>query len=77
MCPDGIEGFAHAGVNASDVNYSSGRYFGSPEESAKLLPFDAGFEAVGVVAAVGPNVTGECHKTTGAVGTLSGHKNPD
>lgn len=49
---------AFAGVNASDVNFTSGRYFGSPEESAKLLPFDAGFEAVGVVAAVGPGVKG-------------------
>lgn len=49
---------AFAGVNASDVNFTSGRYFGSPEQSAKLLPFDAGFEAVGVVAAVGADVKG-------------------
>ena len=47
-----------AGVNASDVNFTAGRYFGTPEQSAKLLPFDAGFEAVGVVAAVTPGVKG-------------------
>ena len=47
-----------AGVNASDINFTSGRYFGTPEQSAKLLPFDAGFEAVGVVAAVAPGVKG-------------------
>jgi NADPH:quinone reductase-like Zn-dependent oxidoreductase len=50
-----------AGINASDVNFTSGRYFGSPEEAAKKLPFDAGFEAVGVVAGVGPGVTGMIH----------------
>lgn len=26
------------------VNYSAGRYFGSPEEASQKLPFDAGFE---------------------------------
>ncbi|CAA0282196.1 unnamed protein product [Arabidopsis thaliana] len=43
----------YAGVNASDVNFSSGRYFsgGSPK-----LPFDAGFEGVGLIAAVGESV---------------------
>lgn len=50
---------AFAGVNASDVNFTSGRYFGSPEESAKKLPFYAGFEAAGVVAAVGKGVKGQ------------------
>ena len=50
---------AFAGVNASDVNFTSGRYFGSPERSAKQLPFYAGFEAVGVVAAVGEGVKGK------------------
>ncbi|KAK1256942.1 hypothetical protein QJS04_geneDACA017230 [Acorus gramineus] len=35
----------YAGVNASDVNYSSGRYFsGNGKEVGSLLPFDAGFE---------------------------------
>lgn len=48
----------YAGVNASDVNFTAGRYFGSPEKSAERLPFDAGFEAVGVVAGVGPGVKG-------------------
>jgi NADPH:quinone reductase-like Zn-dependent oxidoreductase len=39
------------------VNYSSGRYFsGSAKETASRLPFDAGFEAVGIVASVGDAV---------------------
>lgn len=47
----------YAGVNASDVNFSSGRYFGgNSNEVAARLPFDAGFEAVGIVAAVGDSV---------------------
>ena len=45
-----------AGVNASDVNFTSGRYFGKPADAEKMLPFDAGFEAVGVVASVGPSI---------------------
>ena len=51
---------AHAGINASDINYTAGRYFGSAEVAAKRLPFDAGFESVGAVAAVGPEVHREC-----------------
>ncbi|CAD5177250.1 unnamed protein product [Musa acuminata subsp. malaccensis] len=47
----------YAGVNASDVNFSSGRYFkGKVNEIAARLPFDAGFEAVGIIAAVGESV---------------------
>ncbi|KAL7156794.1 hypothetical protein ABFS83_02G033100 [Erythranthe nasuta] len=47
----------YAGVNASDVNFSSGRYFsGGSKDTASLLPFDAGFEAVGIIAAVGDSV---------------------
>ncbi|TVU00586.1 hypothetical protein EJB05_53975, partial [Eragrostis curvula] len=47
----------YAGVNASDVNFSSGRYFsGNAKEAAAHLPFDAGFEAVGIVASVGDSV---------------------
>ncbi|XP_042392261.1 prostaglandin reductase-3 [Zingiber officinale] len=46
-----------AGVNASDVNFSSGRYFGgNNNETTARLPFDAGFEAVGIIAAVGDSV---------------------
>ena len=48
-----------AGVNASDINYTAGRYFGSPEVAAQRLPFDAGFESVGAVAATGPDVSGK------------------
>ncbi|XP_023644750.1 prostaglandin reductase-3 isoform X2 [Capsella rubella] len=43
----------YAGVNASDVNFSSGRYFGG---GSLKLPFDAGFEGVGIIAAVGESV---------------------
>ncbi|KAL8097101.1 hypothetical protein AgCh_030270 [Apium graveolens] len=47
----------YAGVNASDVNFSSGRYFsGNSKEIESRLPFDAGFEAVGLIAAVGDSV---------------------
>ncbi|XP_074587154.1 uncharacterized protein LOC141843041 [Curcuma longa] len=47
----------YAGVNASDVNFSSGRYFeGKNNETAARLPLDAGFEAVGIIAAVGDSV---------------------
>ncbi|XP_042009651.1 prostaglandin reductase-3-like isoform X3 [Salvia splendens] len=39
------------------VNFSSGRYFsGSSKDTASLLPFDAGFEAVGIIAAIGDSV---------------------
>lgn len=48
----------YAGVNASDVNFSSGHYFsGKDKDIASRLPFDAGFEAVGIIAAVGDSVT--------------------
>ncbi|KAL5541104.1 hypothetical protein UlMin_043390 [Ulmus minor] len=48
----------YAGVNASDVNFSSGRYFsGNSKDLGSRLPFDAGFEAVGIIAAVGASVT--------------------
>lgn len=45
----------YTGVNASDVNFSAGRYHGE-QEAQRLLPFDAGFESVGVVVAVGSGV---------------------
>lgn len=48
----------YAGINASDVNYTSGRYHASVAEAASQLPYAAGFEAVSVVAAVGPGVRG-------------------
>ncbi|XP_031260347.1 probable quinone oxidoreductase [Pistacia vera] len=48
----------YAGVNASDVNFSSGRYFsGNTNTVGSRLPFDAGFEAVGIIAAVGDCVS--------------------
>ncbi|KAI8025564.1 Prostaglandin reductase-3 [Camellia lanceoleosa] len=39
------------------VNFSSGSYFsGNKKDLGSLLPFDAGFEAVGIIAAVGDSV---------------------
>eukprot|EP00850_Spirogloea_muscicola_P014689 SM000107S14055 [mRNA] locus=s107:252682:258978:+ [translate_table: standard] len=61
----------YAGVNASDINYSAGRYFGSKEEAEKLLPFDAGFEAVGIIVAVGEGVKGPGLTVNSPVATLS------
>ena len=61
--------YAYAGVNASDINFSSGRYFGSPKAAAARLPFDAGFEAVGHVAALGEGVS--AFALGDAVGTLT------
>jgi NADPH:quinone reductase-like Zn-dependent oxidoreductase len=49
---------AYAGVNASDLNYTAGRYFGSAAAAQKRLPFDSGFESVGIVAALGAGVSG-------------------
>ncbi|XP_039001824.1 probable quinone oxidoreductase [Hibiscus syriacus] len=47
----------YAGVNAADVNFSSGLYFqGNMKNFGSLLPADTGFEAVGVIAAVGDSV---------------------
>ncbi|ELU06398.1 hypothetical protein CAPTEDRAFT_173764 [Capitella teleta] len=40
------------GINASDINYTAGRY----DPSVKV-PFDCGFEGVGEVVAVGPGCT--------------------
>ena len=50
---------AHAGINASDVNYSSGRYVGTPQQAAAQLPLAAGFEGVGTVVATAGDVTGK------------------
>lgn len=46
----------YAGVNASDVNFTSGRY--QSKGDAVKLPFEAGFEACGVVAGLGPETAG-------------------
>ncbi|KAI5073037.1 hypothetical protein GOP47_0011050 [Adiantum capillus-veneris] len=61
----------YAGVNASDVNYTAGLYFGSKEKAVSKLPFDAGFEAVGIIAAVGKGVTREDLFVGAPVATLS------
>eukprot|EP01104_Vermistella_antarctica_P009902 TRINITY_DN259_c1_g1_i3.p1 TRINITY_DN259_c1_g1~~TRINITY_DN259_c1_g1_i3.p1 ORF type:complete len:365 (-),score=87.31 TRINITY_DN259_c1_g1_i3:629-1723(-) len=41
----------HAGINASDINFTAGRY--APGVNP---PFDVGFEGVGTVAAIGKDV---------------------
>ncbi|OMO63203.1 Alcohol dehydrogenase superfamily, zinc-type [Corchorus olitorius] len=64
----------YAGVNASDVNFSSGRYFsGNNKDVSSLLPFDAGFEAVGIIAAVGDSVSNLKVGTPAAVMTFGGY----
>lgn len=64
----------YAGVNASDVNFSSGRYFaGSTKDLNSLLPFDTGFEAVGIIAAVGESVAGLKVGTPAAVMTYGSY----
>ena len=40
------------GINASDINRTSGRYHGSIKKAEAELPFDCGFEAVSVVVSV-------------------------
>mmetsp|Transcript_13426 Transcript_13426/g.33880 ORF Transcript_13426/g.33880 Transcript_13426/m.33880 type:complete len:638 (+) Transcript_13426:185-2098(+) len=47
----------YTGVNASDVNFTAGRYHASKAQALSELPFNAGFESVGAVAAVGPGVS--------------------
>eukprot|EP00899_Mesostigma_viride_P023429 jgi/Mesvir1/4270/Mv22230-RA.1 len=46
----------YAGINASDINMTAGRYYGGAKEAAKKLPFDVGFEVVGVIVSLGPGV---------------------
>ncbi|KAL2917089.1 hypothetical protein HK105_203153 [Polyrhizophydium stewartii] len=41
----------HLGINASDINFTSGRY-----DTRVKPPFDCGFEALGEVVATGPGV---------------------
>ena len=47
---------AVAGCNASDINFSAGRY-ARAGGGGVTLPFPCGFESVGIVAAVGAGVT--------------------
>lgn len=42
----------YVGINASDINYSAGRY-----DTNVKPPFDCGFEGVGEIAAIGPGVS--------------------
>ncbi|KDO42468.1 hypothetical protein CISIN_1g014395mg [Citrus sinensis] len=62
-----------AGVNASDVNFSSGRYFSDGNDIGSRLPFDAGFEAVGLIAAVGDSVNNVKVGTPAAIMTFGSY----
>lgn len=44
--------YYYAGINASDINFTAGRY-----DPALVPPFDCGFEAIGEVIAVGSKTT--------------------
>eukprot|EP00249_Psilotum_nudum_P024809 c29298_g1_i3 orf=333-2243(+) len=46
--------YIYAGINASDINHSAGYYLGNKAYSS--LPFDAGFEGVGIIVALGEGV---------------------
>eukprot|EP00879_Flechtneria_rotunda_P012556 GHRR01013111.1.p1 GENE.GHRR01013111.1~~GHRR01013111.1.p1 ORF type:complete len:519 (+),score=205.96 GHRR01013111.1:42-1598(+) len=48
------------GINASDVNYTSGRYHGSSSAASAALPYDAGFESVGVVVGAAADAAASC-----------------
>ncbi|KAL2537386.1 ARP protein (REF) [Forsythia ovata] len=64
----------YAGVNASDVNFSSGRYFsGDKKDIESRLPFDAGFEGVGIIAAVGNSVKNLKPGTPAAIMTFGSY----
>ncbi|TMX03127.1 hypothetical protein EJD97_018122 [Solanum chilense] len=64
----------YAGVNASDVNFSSGRYFsGNGKDITSLLPLDSGFEAVGVIAALGDGVRNLKIGVPAAIMTFGGY----
>ncbi len=43
------------------------RYHGSKKAAEAKLPFDAGFESVSIVAAIGPGVKGESPRGVSAV----------
>jgi len=61
---------ALTGVNASDINFTSGRYHGPGAQD--LLPLDVGFESVGVVAAVGAHAAQKLGVAVGSpVATMS------
>lgn len=60
----------YAGVNATDVNITAGRYSARP-----ILPLDLGAEAVGVVEAMGDGVTGfEVGQAVATMGVGGGYR---
>lgn len=63
--------YLYVGINASDINFSAGRYHATPQIAAAGLPLDAGFEAVGIIAAVGDDMSRADLKPGSAVATVS------
>lgn len=63
--------YLYVGINASDVNFSAGRYHASVQEAAAGLPLDCGFEAVGLIAGVGDGVLDANLKPGSAVATVA------
>ncbi|CAK9232791.1 unnamed protein product [Sphagnum troendelagicum] len=59
----------YAGVNASDINFSSGFYHGK-EIAATKLPYDSGFEAIGLVAGMGEGVSADAIRLGSPVATV-------
>jgi NAD(P)-dependent dehydrogenase (short-subunit alcohol dehydrogenase family) len=55
-----------SGINASDVNFTSGKYHGSQKAAEAELPFVAGFESVGLVCKAG-KASGIFRSTTSTV----------
>ncbi|KDO42469.1 hypothetical protein CISIN_1g014395mg [Citrus sinensis] len=55
------------------VNFSSGRYFSDGNDIGSRLPFDAGFEAVGLIAAVGDSVNNVKVGTPAAIMTFGSY----
>lgn len=55
-----VREFVSISNKCSPPNMTDVRYHGSKTAAEAKLPFDAGFETVSVVAAVGPDVKGQC-----------------
>lgn len=60
----------YVGINASDTNYSEGRYHENKKAAEQALPFAAGFESVGIVVAMGPPSSSSSSSTTTTSTTL-------
>ena len=57
----------YAGVNASDVNFTAGKYFGNKDAAKRALPFAAGLEGVGIVVKSGKRAATPIGSTVAAM----------